>query len=359
MNAEPARANERTSKLLISAFGIHMGGGLVLLRALLGAASTHTRAALLDSRLRGTEWSGSANVQVVRRSFLARIGSLQRLAARADQNDLLLCFNSLPPLRKTKAYVVNYVHAPHFVGAHSRIRYSLLTTWRIAIERLWFRLGIHNCDEVWVQTQTMSRAMRRLYPHCHVRIVPLVDDALFERLSQPSPDPPNVDYAQFSFFYPADGVGHKGHGQLLAAWKMLAEDGKYPRLFLTLQDDEMRAVQASAGIDMRSAPRIENLGRLSRERVLECMQTSSALIFPSRAETFGLPLLEARAFATPILASERDFVRDVCAPQETFDPESPPSIALAVQRFVTGDGMPRTQFYSARKFVDLLLSCGS
>lgn len=58
------------------------------------------------------------------------------------------------------------------------------------------------------------------------------------------------------------------------------------------------------------------------------------MIFPLLAETFCLPMLEAKAIGLPIIASGRDFVRDVCTPTETFEPTSPRSIAAAVERFM-------------------------
>jgi len=86
------------------------------------------------------------------------------------------------------------------------------------------------------------------------------------------------------------------------------------------------------------------------------MQASSALLFPSRMETFGLPMLEARALRVPVLAAERDFVRDVCEPAQTFDPASPVSIASAVRRFVEGRVPPDGTYYSASELVARLLS---
>jgi glycosyltransferase involved in cell wall biosynthesis len=59
---------------------------------------------------------------------------------------------------------------------------------------------------------------------------------------------------------------------------------------------------------------------------------AKALIFPSLFESFGLPLLEAAKAGLPILASERDYVRDVVKPVASFDPESALSIARAVLR---------------------------
>ena len=46
----------------------------------------------------------------------------------------------------------------------------------------------------------------------------------------------------------------------------------------------------------------------------------------------GLPLLEAQSLSVPIIASERDYVRDLVEPSQTFDPASPLSIARAVMR---------------------------
>ena len=68
---------------------------------------------------------------------------------------------------------------------------------------------------------------------------------------------------------------------------------------------------------------------------MEPLYTSSgALIFPSKIESLGLPLAKAQRFGLPSLAPEVDFVCDVVCPMETFDPDSPVSIARAVRRFL-------------------------
>lgn len=330
----------------------------MLLRALLEAAQAELREVLIDVRIANMCLSERFGVQAttVERSFRGRIGAMLALGSRAQRTDILLCFNSLPPLRKCRAYVVNYVHAPHFVGAHEGIRYAPMTALRLLIERLWFKLGVRYCDEVWVQTDTMAASILQAHPCCRVKVVPLVDEVLFAALNAKDPSGVRVDSSSFSFFYPADGVGHKNHSRLLSAWKILANLGFTPRLLLTLKSNEMRSAAAMAGVPLEELSMIENLGPISREAVLERLRTCSALIFPSRAETFGLPLLEARVLGTPILASERDFVREVCAPKETFDPESPMSIALAVQRFITGNALKATEYYSAPQFLERLFS---
>ena len=153
MPAKYSNTDAVDAGVLLSAFGIHAGGGLVLLKALIKGLSGSLKVASLDSRCPFDKSLISSDVRIeyVRRSFAARILAINRLAGMTSPGDTLLCFNSLPPLRKPKGRVIVFVHAPHFVGAHRGIRYSLLTTMRIKIERLWFKFGIRNCDEIWVQ----------------------------------------------------------------------------------------------------------------------------------------------------------------------------------------------------------------
>ena len=57
----------------------------------------------------------------------------------------------------------------------------------------------------------------------------------------------------------------------------------------------------------------------------------------------------------PIISAERDFVRDVCSPVESFDPESPVSICNAILRFMKVN----SQFVSlinSQKFINLVLT---
>ncbi len=353
-------ADTSNARVLLSAFGIHTGGGLVLLRALVKGLNGSLKAASLDSRCNFDTSLALPHqrIKYVRCSFLARILALNWLARMTSSGDTLLCFNSLPPLKKPKGRVIIFVQAPHFVGAHRGIRYSRLTALRIKIERVWFKLGIQNCDEIWVQTPVMREAMRLEYPQAAISVVPLIDEELVACLSMLPviKQKPKVDCSTFVFFYPADAVGHKNHENLLRAWGILAKKGSSPRLVLTLKTGEMELIKQRIQLDSQELISVSNLGRLSREDVLKQMSRSSALIFPSLAETFGLPMLEARALGIPVVASERDFVRDVCMPQQTFDPDSPRSIAMAVLRFMDEDLPLTTNYYSAQRFASKLIS---
>jgi glycosyltransferase involved in cell wall biosynthesis len=353
-------------RLLISAFGIHIGGGLVLFRSLLLASRDITRKVALDARMPADAFvqaaEGGVQLAHVPKSFLARLRSVLQIGREASHGDIFLCFNSLPPLARSRAKVIVYVQAPHFFGAHAGIRYARTVALRLLVERLWFWYGSRYVDEFWVQTPTMASLLTAKHPAVTVKVLPLIDEKLADLLQtqrlNTACSGSDKDYSRYDFFYPADAVGHKNHIQLLRAWHILDRSGHHPRLTLTLSQDEFYAVHRLAGIRVGELTQIINIGRQARLAVLDRLEKSSALIFPSPAETFGLPMLEATSLGVPIIASERDFVRDVCTPQESFDPSSARSIADAVVRFVEGKSAKPLQTYSPGEFVTLLNATG-
>jgi glycosyltransferase involved in cell wall biosynthesis len=91
------------------------------------------------------------------------------------------------------------------------------------------------------------------------------------------------------------------------------------------------------------------------ENMEELYSQSHALIFPSLSESLGLPLLEASLRNLPIVASEKDFVRDSVVPVETFDPLSHVSIARSVMRFMKINEN-HEKIHNTKDIIDLLIS---
>ncbi|WP_181184413.1 glycosyltransferase [Cupriavidus pinatubonensis] len=155
---------------------------------------------------------------------------------------------------------------------------------------------------------------------------------------------------EWDFVYVADGQAHKNHLALLEAWRELALEGVKPRLALTLTSRDGHLINTVNAMRAECGANIHNIGQISHQEVLELYRCSRALIFPSQFESFGLPLVEAHELGLPILASELDYVRDVCSPEQTFDPNSPLSIVRAVKRFLDiPESMPA--MYSPRDFL--------
>jgi len=141
--------------------------------------------------------------------------------------------------------------------------------------------------------------------------------------------------AGHGFLYVASGEPHKNHRNLVEAWALLAGEGIKPGLCLTLDRD--RFPDLCGWIEDKAkdmGQNITNVGSIPAQDLEKVYKESLALIYPSDFESLGLPLIEARCAGLPILAAERDYVRDAVDPEETFDPGSPVSIARAVKRFL-------------------------
>jgi glycosyltransferase involved in cell wall biosynthesis len=166
-------------------------------------------------------------------------------------------------------------------------------------------------------------------------------------------DRQNIEY---DFIYVASGEAHKNHKNLVQAWVELARQGVYPSLCLTVSQRAFPAVAELISREMQCYNlRIDNLGLVMGEELINLYEKSTALIYPSILESFGLPLIEAKNAGLKIVSSELDYVRDILDPEESFDPKSPISIARAVKRSLKLDGNKFVSM-SAEGFLDLVVS---
>ena len=139
---------------------------------------------------------------------------------------------------------------------------------------------------------------------------------------------------KFDFIYVADASSHKNHTCLIQAWILLSMDNLRPSLVLTITKSHQKTIDNINMLFKKYKLKIYNFSDLNQKQVGKLYAISKSLIFPSLVESFGLPLIEAYQYNLSIIASELDYVRDVCVPNYTFNPLSALSIARAVKRFI-------------------------
>lgn len=330
-------------KLYIHATNIHQGGGKSLLLSILNSLPEGMAILLLDSRMElPPKTHEHSQVIKVKPSILQRIKAEMWLAKNVRKQDVVLCFGNLPPLFKLKGYCVVFIQNRYLIDNISLSGFSLQIMLRISIERLWLREKLRNADEFIVQTQTMKGLLqKKIDKKSKIHVLPFVEN--FQRYSRNVSLLKRQEKKDFDFIYVASGEPHKNHQCLLDAWSLLAKEGLFPSLCLTLNERDFG--QTCAEIDERNKnhkTKVINVGTLPQKDVRMHYMNADALIYPSKFESFGLPLLEARQANLPILAGELDYVRDIVDPEQTFDPGSPVSIARAVKRFmeVNKAGLP-------------------
>lgn len=322
--------------LIFHAPNIHQGGGLVLIRPLLKILAARKDVKfILDDRLPEVDKSIVEEcdfVKYVKPTLASRLGGEWYLHNITERNDTVLCFANLPPLFSLKAKkIILFVQNPHIVNNSSLRELSFRVACRIFLERMWLKWRTSEKMSCVVQTTSMRKLLLSITPKIkHAEILSLVPPQFFEQKTQE-----NSSNKIYDFIYVATPDKHKNHLRLIDAWCVLAKENIKPSLLITCDQKQNPSLYAYLQDKTQELGlNITNKGYCPHKEILEFYLQSSALIFPSTAESFGLPLLEAKQAGLPILASELDYVRDMVEPVETFDPYSTLSIARAVKRFL-------------------------
>ena len=304
---------------------------------------------LLDQRIQDKlALLREVDVHWVQRTVAARLYAEWQLYRRCGPDDTVLCFHGLPPLFSLHGRVVVFVQNRILFESGSLSAYPFLTRIRLFIERIWVRMMRRHCKRYLVQTSSMAATVRKcLGRDIDVSVQPFVPQ---DELVLPNINPITA-VARADFVYVASGEAHKNHGNLLEAWRLLADAGLKPTLILTVNPEAYPLLASEITRNVLDfGLNVVNVGNVPRAHIQSLYQSSSALIFASRLESFGLPLIEASQLGLPVLAPELDYVRDVIQPAETFDPASPLSIARAVKRFLH-KSEPSARMGSAEEFM--------
>jgi glycosyltransferase involved in cell wall biosynthesis len=147
-------------------------------------------------------------------------------------------------------------------------------------------------------------------------------------------------------FYPANAWPHKNHGRLVEAFKILRK--LFPTLSLIFTGDQGQGAEIRRLIF--DTPGVEHLGYVSAEKLQELMRSAKCLVFPSLYEGFGMPVIEALRFGTPVACSNTTSLPEVGGEAaEYFDPSDAAQIALAVERAINNASNPEWQERAKRQ----------
>lgn len=345
------------SRLFVHATNVHHGGGKSLLAALLESVPANlTVVALLDSRMiLPSGITDNLEIRLTLPSIWQRLKAEWWLAGNVRPEDIVLCFGNLPPLFKLRGHVTVFVQNRYLVDKVALSNFPIKTRVRLGVERLWLEYRTINADEFVVQTPSMKSALLLssyvMKQPVYIRPFASILDGCQRKINRETDD---QGHKRYDFIYVASGDPHKNHRRLVEAWCLLAEEGLFPSLCLTVSHN--MSAELCTWMDKRKLEyglKLENVGFLPHDQILQFYAQARALIYPSLFESFGLPLIEARQAGLSVLASELDYVRDVLDPEQSFDPDSPVSIARAAKRYLRIDE-PALQLSDASAFIQTL-----
>ena len=153
------------------------------------------------------------------------------------------------------------------------------------------------------------------------------------------------------FLYPARAWPHKNHENLLYAYKIYRENlgERAWKLVLTAGHDGRSERLKSLGASLELGTGLKCQGEVGEQELNRIYQSASALIFPSRYEGFGIPLIEAMYFGLPIICGRGGSQPEVAGEAAIYvNVEDPEDIAGAMTR-LTEDKVLREQLVANGK----------
>jgi glycosyltransferase involved in cell wall biosynthesis len=172
-----------------------------------------------------------------------------------------------------------------------------------------------------------------------VEVVHLGVEPQFSPGPAPPSDPPYV-------LFVGSWGPHKGYAEAMEVIAALADEGMPHRLRVVGAQDEWVAARVREIVDASSRPdRVEVIGWA--DDVVALYRGASALVFTSRAEGFGLPLLEASACGVPVVAFDNTSVREVLDGAGVIVPDGDITAFVSALRDVLSDDVRREELVEA------------
>lgn len=154
-------------------------------------------------------------------------------------------------------------------------------------------------------------------------------------------------------FYPAVTWEHKNHEAIIRALRVLKDtyDIRAQVRFSGKWTPFRRNLDRLAS-ELGVSDQIRYLGFVSPEELQAVYARATAMIFPSKFEGFGLPLLEAFHAGVPVLSSNATVLPEVAQDAALyFDPNSPEQLAEEIKRVLQNE---RLRFHLIEKGKEVL-----
>jgi len=297
----------------IIAVNIKQGGGLILLKVLITRLINDKLEATIhvDQNVDFTEYESNNSVKFkLYNNFLSKL----LLFGQSKQNALY--FGNIPPFFTRSKN--NYLYFQNAFYSKS-YRYLLKNRhYKIILQKIYIYLFIKNVNLVFVQTNCLLKSVKKEFGVVS-KLMPYYEDlSIFVDQNK------SVEY---DFSYISLPNPNKNFELFLESLTLLSlKLTKSIKIILTIPDDNytlIRKIKSFEGTNIN----IINIGKVSKKKVINVLNSTRTLVFPSLIETFGLPLVEACQLNTFVLCSDLPYAYDVITPSATFNPYSKEDIA--------------------------------
>ena len=267
--------------------------------------------------------SGNVVVKKYKRHFpkaVSRFLECTLFSYKFDDSTPILVLGDLPlrvKVRQTLFVQTSHLIIPKFFEWH-------FDAWKFRVARFIFRLNLGMVNAFIVQTESMRDGLVNSYPSIknRIHIIPHPVPAWLLDSNSESRENKLLQDRDLRLFYPAAVYPHKNHSLL----NRIEENGSNPwpveSLLLTIDDSMNPAPQI---------PWIHCVGLLAPSEMIRVYGDVDGLVFLSKQESLGFPLLEAMHLGLPVVCPDLPYARALCGDQAIyFDPDSIRSLRSAI-----------------------------
>jgi glycosyltransferase involved in cell wall biosynthesis len=229
---------------------------------------------------------------------------------------------------------LQHVHLPQFFSSHERISRSRV-----------YKAMCRQARFVCIQTEWGKNDLVREYGIAADKIAVIPWGSVLN--AYPQPDRRDVEATREKYqlpeqflFYPAITWPHKNHEVAIRALAELKHQGIDIALICTgdrtAHYPQLEKIAEQCGV----RDRLKFLGFVTPVELQSIYSLATAMIFPSRFEGFGLPVLEAFQSGLPVLCARATVLPEVAGDAALFfDPDDAKDAAQAIRRLVSSPNL--------------------
>lgn len=267
--------------IYIYAVGLNKRGGLKVLNYFLNINKVYY---FLDIRL-ANQIKKNKFITFHKHDIISRYINLVQIKIKLKKNDHIIFLNGLPPIIKFNCKVsVLFQNAniiPNFY--HNNFINFLIS--RDFLRYIIFFFGSNKVDD-WIVLSRVSKKILKAYLN-NYNNVKVLDIFSFKKKL------PEINSVKlYDFIYPADLKNHKNHDFLLEVFIELSKNNCYPSLLLTLSKEEIKNGRFNYYIKKYGLD-ISFIVDDDYQKFQHIYQKCKALLYVSKKETIGLPIIEA------------------------------------------------------------------
>lgn len=269
--------------------------------------------------------------------------SMKRISKSLGPIDLWFSLHDTTPNVVAKNRVV-YCHNP-FPFYKWKIREMFFAP-KIVLFSLFskyiYQKGIHKNKFVVVQQQWIKDEFKKMFSINSEKLIIALPDKPHYNVSSELNDikKENSERKEKSFIFASSANSHKNFECLLNATDILVNNGVNDfKVYVTLNGTENPYARWLKK-KWSWIKQIQWVGFQNRSDLFALYERSTALVFPSKVETWGLPISEYSEFDKPMLLADLPYAKETAASAKKvayFDPNNANQLANMMANIINGD----------------------